>query len=153
MHQKWYNVIKRKRWENMPSIHWTLWLIDLNVNKYVKHLPQILPVENHHISFDSQTHTKMNYDDWLNANRQFLLQARQIVHRSMPPKFHLCRDKMFNLQWISLSSIWGRAMTSFMLACKGHTIDIPYLILIGCWTGLSQSVYSFTIVAKISFKW
>lgn len=51
-----------------------------------------LPVENHRISFDSQTHTKMNYDDWLNVNRQFLLRALQIVHRLMPPKFHLCRN-------------------------------------------------------------
>lgn len=36
---------------------------------------------------------------------------------------------------------------------KENSIEIPYLILIGCWTGRSQSVYSFTIVAKISFKW
>lgn len=28
-----------------------------------------------------------------------------------------------------------------------------HLILMGCWTGRSQSVYSFMMVARISFKW
>lgn len=62
-----------------------------SIDKIVKqHVTcKYVPVENHRISFDSQTHTKMNYDDWLNVYRQFLLQAPQIVHRLMPPKFHL----------------------------------------------------------------
>jgi len=68
---------------------------------------------------------------------------------------HLIKNEIF---------IWHTPPESFVFTLSAHlesqvrglgshTNAITHRILIGCCTGLSQSVYSLTIVANISFKW
>lgn len=93
----------------------------------VKRMTRKLPVENHHISFDSQIHTKMNYDDWLNVNRQFLLLVLQIVHRLMPPKFHLYRNDKYR-KFNELSLQYGAMRTISSSKKKSIRFSVSFVL-------------------------
>lgn len=117
-----------------------------------------LPAENHRISFDSRTHRGTISDDWLNANQPFLQLAQQLVHRSMLPMSRLWRCRNNGGRGVeSKAKLKIQSALRYVGSCGAAAVSSyrqwTYRILIGCCIGRSQSVYSFTIVARISFKW
>lgn len=70
---------------------------------------------------------------------------------------HLIKNEIFPWVWRTITAA-GRAAGAAIrrrtrIRDSRGTNAITHRILIGCCTGLSQSVYSLTIVANISFKW
>lgn len=106
---------------------------------------QILPEDNLQISSDNQTHKGTSSGDQPNVNRRWAPQGPQPVHRWALPTFHRC---VFNGKKNSKNQNLLNSVSRLLLL-----IHLTYRMLIGCWTGLSQSVYSFTIVARISLRW